>query len=234
MRILALETSSTLGTIAAADGGRLVAEHALDPQVRSARSLAPGIQQLLTDIGWRPKDLEILAVTIGPGSFTGLRVGIATAKTLAYSLQARCVGLTTLEVIAAQYGGTAARLSVVIDAQRGQVFAASFCRREQRWQIDGEPTLLNADDWLASLNLGAAVSGPALAQLASRLPAGMVVADADLWTPRAATVAALAWQRHLDGKYDDLWKLAPLYLRKSAAEEKLDDGRANRGLAPGG
>jgi tRNA threonylcarbamoyladenosine biosynthesis protein TsaB len=222
MRILALETSSTLGTIAVADGGRLVAEHALDPQVRSARSLAPGIQQLLTGVGWRPNNLEMVAVTIGPGSFTGLRVGIATAKTLAYSLQARCVGLTTLEVIAAQYDGNAARLSVAIDAQRGQVFAANFCRQEQHWQIDGEPAVLNADDWLGRLNLGGAVSGPVLVQLASRLPAEVVVADPERWTPQAATVAALAWQRHLDGKYDDVWKLAPLYLRKSAAEEKLE------------
>ncbi len=220
MRILAIETSSASGTIAAADGSRLIAEHPLDPQVRSARSLAPGIRELLAAVDWKVHDIELVAVTIGPGSFTGLRVGIATAKTLAYCLGARSVGITTLEVIAAQYDGEAPRLSVAIDAQRGQVFAAEFLRASSEWQIVGEPRVLNNHDWLGALHHSGAASGPALGKLAGQLPTGVTIAAPEQWNPRAATVAALAWQRHLRGMYDDVWKLAPLYLRQSAAEEK--------------
>ncbi|MEX2138067.1 MAG: tRNA (adenosine(37)-N6)-threonylcarbamoyltransferase complex dimerization subunit type 1 TsaB [Pirellulales bacterium] len=225
MRILALETSGQAGAIAAAEGPRLLAEHVLDRQQRSARSLAPGIRQLLTTIGWRITEIELVAVTVGPGSFTGLRVGVATAKTLAYALGARCVGISTLEVIAAQCRGHFSRLSVAMDAQRGQVFAALFERAESRWQMIASPSVLETDQWLNSLDSEVAVSGPALRKLAQQVPAGVTMVESDEWEPRAATVAALAWSRHLDGAYDDLWKLAPMYLRKSAAEEKWEQKR---------
>ena len=222
MRILALETSGQAGTIAAAEGPRLIDEHALDPHQRSARSLAPGIRELLTAIGWRVTDIELVALTIGPGSFTGLRVGVATAKTLGYALDAPCVGLNTLEVIAAQCRGEFQRLSVVIDAQRGQVFTARFEHDEPGWRIIAGPSVLDTIQWLQELDRETAVSGPALAKLTCQVPAGIpMIAEGD-WQPRAATVAALAWKRHLAGQYDDVWKLTPLYLRKSAAEEKWE------------
>ena len=222
MRILALETSGQAGSIAAADGPRLIAAQALDPEQRSARSLAPGIRRLLTTIGWKMTDIELVAVTVGPGSFTGLRVGVATAKTLAYALSARCVGVSTLEVIAAQCGSDASRLSVAMDAQRGQVFAARFEHIEGGWQMIDRPSVLEISPWLQSLDLPITVSGPALVKLASQIPAGVTMTATDDWRPRAATVAELAWRRHLAGAYDDVWKLTPLYLRKSAAEEKLE------------
>ncbi len=79
MRILALETSGPAGSIAASDGTRLVAAHVLDPEQRSAQSLAPGILGLLSAIGWRATDVDLVAVTIGRWSFSGLRFGVATA-----------------------------------------------------------------------------------------------------------------------------------------------------------
>jgi tRNA threonylcarbamoyladenosine biosynthesis protein TsaB len=222
MRILALETSGQAGSIAAAVGPRLVAAQTLDPEQRSAQSMAPGICRLLTTIGWKMTDLELVAVTVGPGSFTGLRVGVATAKTLAYALGARCVGVNTLEVIAAQCVGDASRLSVAMDAQRGQVFAARFENTADGWRIIAGPSVLDVDPWLKSLDLSMAVSGPALVKLASKVPPGVTIAAEADWQPRAATVAGLAWSRHLTGAYDDVWKLTPVYLRKSAAEEKLE------------
>ena len=222
MRILALETSGTAGSIAAADGPRLVAEHVLDPLQRSAQSLAPGIQRLLAAIGWRVTDIELVAVTLGPGSFTGLRVGVATAKALAYALEARCIGVNTLEVIAAQCREDCSRLSVAMDAQRGQVFAEFFERSEAGWRVIAAPSVLSNDEWLGSLNPDIAASGPALVKLATHLPLGVRMTEAGDWRPRAATVAALASMRQLAGAYDDVWKLAPLYLRKSAAEEKWE------------
>jgi tRNA threonylcarbamoyladenosine biosynthesis protein TsaB len=224
MYILALETSSTAGSIAVAHGAQPIAQRALDPQQRSAKTIAPAIQAILRTVGWKITQIELVAAAIGPGSFTGLRVGVATAKTLAYALNARCVGANTLEVIAAQADVGSPRLSVAMDAQRGQVFAASFeplmAAEPPAWRMTGGPAVLDHAEWRRSLVRGTAVSGPALVQLGELLPAGVTVVRQIDWMPRAATVASLAWQRHLQGAYDDLWRLAPLYLRKSAAEEK--------------
>jgi tRNA threonylcarbamoyladenosine biosynthesis protein TsaB len=226
MHILALETSGAAGSIAAAEGPRLVADLALDVQQRSAKSLAPGIRQVVDAAGWRIREVDLVAVTIGPGSFTGLRVGVATAKALAYALGARCVAVGTLEVIGAQAPGTHQRLAVAMDAGRSQFFAAAFERSageapSTRWTV-ADPSLVDQDRWLADLAAGGAVTGPALTKIRNRLPPGVSVVDAREWNPRADTLAAIAWRRHLAGAYDDVWKLAPLYLRKSAAEEKLD------------
>src|SRR5271163_2151267 len=96
-RILALETSELTGSVAAAADGNVLAELQLDPQQRSAQSLAPAIRALLAQVGWQPADIDLLAVTIGPGSFTGLRVGVATAKVFAYACGAEVLGISTLE-----------------------------------------------------------------------------------------------------------------------------------------
>jgi tRNA threonylcarbamoyladenosine biosynthesis protein TsaB len=221
MHILALETSGKSGSVAVADGPRLVGQLTLNPEQRSAQSLAAGIRELLSSIGWRSSDIELVAVTKGPGSFTGLRVGVVTAKTLAYALSARVIGLNTLEVIAAQAHVAAPRLSVAIDAQRGQVFAATFDLDAQSdWRINGGSRLLDDNEWLGELKPGVAASGPALARLSGRVQGSVALVDERDRAPRADAVAALAWLRHRQGAYDDLWKLAPLYLRKSAAEEK--------------
>jgi tRNA threonylcarbamoyladenosine biosynthesis protein TsaB len=147
---------------------------------------------------------------------------VATAKTLAYALAARCIGLNTLEVIAAQCSDNGPRLSVAMDAQRSQVFAAWFEDRETGRQLIAGPSLLSNDEWLARLDSGVVAHGPALAKLARQVPSSVKITPADEWYPRAATVAALASARQLAGAYDDVWKLAPLYLRKSAAEEKWE------------
>jgi tRNA threonylcarbamoyladenosine biosynthesis protein TsaB len=222
MHILALESSGKWGSVAAAIGPKLVGQRNLNPAQRNAQSLAAGIRALVEGIGWRTADIELVAVTKGPGSFTGLRVGVVTAKTLAYSLGARVIGLDTLEVIAAQARCDLPRLSVAMDAQRGAVFAATFeGGAPGEWQkIDG-PRLLDDEAWLTGLKPGMASSGPALARLASRLPAGITLIDEADRAPRADAVAQLAWVRHMQGAYDDVWTLAPLYMRKSAAEEKL-------------
>ncbi|HUY36962.1 MAG TPA: tRNA (adenosine(37)-N6)-threonylcarbamoyltransferase complex dimerization subunit type 1 TsaB [Pirellulales bacterium] len=222
-RILALETSGMSGSVAALAGDALLSELPLHPDQRSARSLAPGIRDLLLQVGWRASDVELLAVTVGPGSFTGLRVGVTTAKTFAYAVGAKVIGLNTLEVIAAQVPGDlpGETLAVALDAQRGEVFAAMFrrgARDTMEWLI--EAAIVNRGDWLASLPVGCLVSGPVLSQLAGDVPAGRVCVTRELWHPTAAAVGRLAAARFAAGQLDDPWRLVPLYMRRSAAEEK--------------
>jgi tRNA threonylcarbamoyladenosine biosynthesis protein TsaB len=222
LRILAIETSGTAGSLAALHDDNLLAELMLDTASRSARSLAPGIAALLRQVGWRPNEVDVLAVALGPGSFTGLRVGVTTAKTFAYATGAGCVGVGTLEVIAEQAAVSAGGLvTPVIEAQRGDVYTALY-QRTAAGSLDSRqsPVILSADEWLATLADGRLASGPALETLADRLPPNASVALPPQWPPTAATVGRLAYRKHVAGQRDDIWRLTPLYLRRSAAEEK--------------
>ena len=224
MRILALETTEMAGSLAAMHDGKLLAELELDPRQRTAQSLAPGMKTLLAKVAWRPADVELVAVTIGPGSFTGLRLGVTTAKTFAYALGAELLGVDTLETIAAAAPPQVDALAVAVDAQRGQVVAGSFRRQDDGWfRPDATAELIDVESWLAGLRGGTFVSGPVLRKLLDRLPKGVTPVDRQLWRPRASTVARLARRDYEAGRRDDVWTLVPRYSRPSAAEEKLQD-----------
>lgn len=223
-RILALETSGFSGSIALAMGDTLVTQAALPPRQRTAQGLAPLIEQQLQAAGWRPADLQLIAVTQGPGSFTGLRVGIVTAKTLAYATGAAVLGVDTMKVLAhsVEAPNKTPRLSVVLDAQRNQLFVEDFVPDENgHWRVDQATRIVDNDVWLASLTAETKVTGTGLTKLKARIPATTTVVSETLWEPTATAVAALAWREFLGGRRDDLWTIAPNYFRPSAAEEKF-------------
>lgn len=229
MRVLALETTEKIGSLAALGDDNLLAEVELHPQQRSAQSLAPGLRSLLSRVGWRPAEVELVAVTIGPGSFTGLRVGAATAKAFAYAASAEVLGVDTLETIAARAPTDVPALWAAIDAHRGEVVAQSFRRARDGWlQPAGPSALLAVDAWLEGLPAGMAVTGPVLRKLAGRLPARVIALDPQYWAPRAAAVGRLAARLYAAGRRDDLWSLVPRYFRLSAAEERRRHTEASR------
>jgi len=204
------------------EAGRLVASRQLPPDGQSARWLAPAIRDLLEQAGWSAREIQLVAVTAGPGSFTGLRVGIATAKALAYAAGAEVLGVGTLDAIAARCPvTTASRLHVAIDAQRRQVFAAAYQPGDAGWEAAEPVHIVDQDRWLAGLEPGSLVTGPVLRKLAERVPPGVSIAPEACWPPAAETVGALAWCDYEAGRRDDLWQFVPRYHRPSAAEEKL-------------
>jgi len=221
LRILALETTEAIGGVAACDDDNLLLELKLDTNMRSAQSLAPGLKRLLEEVGWRPRDVELVGVTMGPGSFTGLRIGVVTAKTFAYAVEAEILGVDTLEVVAAGLPPEVDSVSVAVDAQRGQVVAGCFQRRQDGHFAAAEPgRLLDVDTWLQDLPNGTWVSGPILGKLSDRLPDTVRPVKPEYWAPSVAQVAMLAARLHGEGKRHDVWKLTPRYSRQSAAEEK--------------
>jgi len=220
IRILALETTVDEGSVAASVDGRLVAEYPLERNHRSAQTLAPTIRQLLDSMAWEPSSVDLVALDIGPGSFTGTRVGVTTAKTFAYAVGAECLAIESLEIVAAQAPSVAAHISVAINAQRRQVFTANFTRDDDGHPVStGAIEILDNDVWLESLTPEVTVTGLALEKLCVQLPPHVIIAPQASWIPRAATIAQLAAKHHAAGHRDDLWKLKPLYLRRSAAEE---------------
>lgn len=225
-RIIAIETSGRHGSVATLWGNinsaDLIAQTVLSNAERTAQSLAPALQKLLADTGWEPRSVELVAVAVGPGSFTGLRIGVTTAKTFAYAVTAEVMGINTLEALAIQAPPSAEPLWTILDAQRQELFAARFiASQDGNLKTDRETAIIAEDRWLSELQAGDRVTGTALSRLAGRLPAGVAVTSEALWQPMAEAVGRVAWRAYQSGQRDDLWKLAPHYYRASAAEEKL-------------
>jgi len=225
VRTLALETSSSTGSIAALEGDVVVAEADLGQVQRTAQSLAPALQSVLRVAKWEPRDVQLIAVTVGPGSFTGLRAGVTTAKVFAYVTRAEVLAINTLDVIAGQADVVSDRLWVVMDAQRQQVFAAQFALSRANGPNPVLATqIIDNDLWIRQLAKGDSVTGTGLTKLAKQVPPGVQVVPKTAWSPQAVTLGRLALARYQAGERSDYWKLAPQYFRKSAAEEKFDQG----------
>jgi len=222
VRILALETSETAGSAAALEGDRLLAQIDLDPKQRSAQSLAGGVRSLWKQVEWKPEDVQLVAVTVGPGSFTGLRVGVTTAKLLAYATGAGVLGVNTLETLAQAVPAEVSEVAVAVDAQRGQVVAQSFGRADSgTFEPLDEQVLADLEPWLAGLAPGRPVAGPLFRKLASSR-SGFDLSGRPCFSASASAewVGRIAWRRYQAGQRDDLWNLLPLYSRLAAAEER--------------
>ncbi len=228
MRILAVDTSLRAGSVALWEDDRLVRQADLPSGESTTRLLAPTIAEQLAAVGWKPRQLDLIAVSQGPGSFTGLRVGVTTAKTLAYAAGAEVIGVHTLEAIAWQAAGRVAGGSAdrpvwaLLDAQRRQLFAACYRLRGQEIPEIVSPTaIVDPVSWLAQFTGPVAITGPGVALLTLPPTGGnVIVVDRSLWAPRATSVGRLGWLHYRAGQRDDLWSLTPRYYRPSAAEEK--------------
>jgi tRNA threonylcarbamoyladenosine biosynthesis protein TsaB len=225
--LLAIESSGRAASVALAtlpDDGepQLCSEVALDPAERTAKVLIPTIHRLLRSAEAKPSDLAAVAVTVGPGSFTGLRIGITAAKTIAFATGAKLVGTSTLDVLAVQAGPLAGgRIWAVIDAQRGDVFAGCYTPEDRTTIGEADRTqLLAGESWVANLATGDCIVGPVAERYADRLPTGIHLAGPQQCLPRARTVATLGYELIGRGFDADPFRLVPRYHRMSAAEEK--------------
>ncbi len=224
MRILALETTETPGSVAVLEKDRVLGELFLPTTRRTTEALHPAIQELLQTVGWKPRDVQLVATCVGPGSFTGLRLGVTTAKSFAYCTGAEVQGLDTLEVIAAQVPETAATQVIwaVVDALRGDVVAGAFRREASGVLVPVEAAkLVPFSRWIAGLKDDSFITGPALERYERPPELRSRVVPKEFWAPRAATVGRLAWEHYRAGRRDDLWTLVPRYARLSYAEEKF-------------
>jgi tRNA threonylcarbamoyladenosine biosynthesis protein TsaB len=177
------------------------------------------VGELLAAEGWSPRELHAVLVSRGPGSYTGLRVGIMSAKTLAYATGCALIGIDTFAAIAIQAGMAFRPVDVLADAQQDNIYVQSF-RRGMIPRAVAELAIRPFTEWLAARNTDAWATGPALVKMRDRLPADMRVVEPEQWDPRPESLLRLGLPRYLAGERDDVWKLEPLYLRPSSAEEK--------------
>jgi tRNA threonylcarbamoyladenosine biosynthesis protein TsaB len=224
-RLLLLETSGRGGFVAVAEGAELRGVRRLDQSRRHARDLAPAAAQLLAGQGWKARDLHGVVVGRGPGSYTGLRVGIMSAKTLAYAADCGLIGVETFAAVAEQAPVAVERVDVLADAQQEKVYVQSFGRDAGRRRPLTALAVRPLSEWLAGRAADAWASGPGLHRWAARLPADVPVVEAALWDPRPESLLRLGLARYTAGERDDPFALEPLYLRPSAAEEQQQGRR---------
>lgn len=218
---LAIETSGRTGSIALLQAGQLLTEELLPADQRTARILIPAIHRLLANAEIVPANVGAVAVATGPGSFTGLRIGVTVAKTLSYAIGCQLVGVNTLDVLAYPLSKVYPnrRIWAVIDAQRSDLFTACYDSPSEFGTND--PTqLMSGDDWLMQLRGGDVVVGHAAARYAVRLPPDVIMADDAYGLPSAATVGIIGSQMLELDTTSDPFQLTPRYHRLSAAEEK--------------
>ncbi len=221
MRVLGIETATPYGSVAIVGSDGLLAEVTALVPMRHLEWLLPAVERALAEAAIARGEVEGLAVSVGPGGFTGLRIAIATAAAWARAAGIPVIGVSTLEALAATVPGPGL-IAPVLDAKRGEVAAALFARDE-----DLALTRLREDTVLPPERLAelippdrpAVLLGDGLARWAEdirrALPAARPASPA-AWVPRAAAVAALGRERLLAGRHDDPYRLAPFYGRGPA------------------
>ena len=223
MLLLAVDTATAACAVALVEDDRVLAEYNLvNPRAHSTQ-LMPFIARCFTASGRDRRELGAIACGIGPGSFTGLRIGLAAVKAMAYALKIPVVGVGTLDAIAAGAAGAAppgALLVPMLDAKRGEVFAATYSAGAQVTppRVVALAALLGELDADRVVPLGDGALGLKPLVQAALGPRARFVAP-ELSLPRGAAVARLALARLAAGQATDPYGLAPLYLRRSEAEE---------------
>jgi tRNA threonylcarbamoyladenosine biosynthesis protein TsaB len=221
-RLLILETSGRVGRVAVALGDQLGPQRVLEASRRHARDLAPAIRELCHECSWRVRDLYGVIVSRGPGSYTGLRVGIMTAKTIAYATGCKLFAIDTFAAIAAAAPTNAATVDVVSDAQQCNLYVQRFERRSGELTALTGLTIQASAEWLRTLPIDVWVTGPGTALVEGQLPAGqpcIAVEDRES-SPQRLLELGLRCMR--EGTADDFWTVEPLYLRPSNAETNWD------------
>jgi len=225
-RGLAVETSGRVGSIAIVDDGKVLSEDTFSHGLQHAAQIICRIDALLKAQQWQPRDLQELYLSIGPGSFTGLRIGVTLVKTLSFVTGARIAAVPTLDVLARNAQPEAQNVIVVLDAKREQIFTARYSREEATGPcVITEPPHLDRLDAMLSRSprpvhlVGEGI--PYHRQFIGDDPQ-VIVTDAELWRARAAVVAELGGAMLREDAATDPQKLSPLYIRKPEAEEKWE------------
>jgi tRNA threonylcarbamoyladenosine biosynthesis protein TsaB len=214
--ILALSTSSRQMGVALLEGERLVASSELLADYPHAAELPDAVKRVLAEGRARLPDLEAVAVDIGPGSFTGLRIGVAFMKALVFRHRLKVLGVPSLDALAANVPFASRLVCPFLDAKQGNVYAALYRMEEAVPARRTDYLLGKPDEILGLITEPVVLLGDGCARfreaVAARLGQKARVAGQDLWLPRAATVGRLAAARLAAGQQDDPATLVPMYL----------------------
>ena len=224
MTILAMDTATMVSSVAVATEERVLAELTAETRFTHSETLVPNIDEVLRFADVKREEISAVAVSLGPGSFTGLRIGLAAAKAIAYALEIPLVGVPTLEVLAAAFPSPGAAVAPLIDAQKGNGYFALYRWTESGLVCEKDVAVASPQEIAAAI---AEEKGPVtlagdfarkLMQKGVELPKNATLAPITHIMPRAALVAARAVVRLRNGEGKSPMELEPIYVRRSEAE----------------
>ena len=220
--LLAIDTSTSWISLGLYDGTFVRYESTWESQFHHTVELAPAIDRLFSQTGSMPQDLTGLAVAIGPGSFTSLRIGLALAKGFSLALNIPMVGIPSLDVVAAAQPLDERPLIAVLHAGRRRLAYATYHVEGSAWRAQGEPKVADARDIVKMIEASTLVCGE-LSQEAraiiGRRWKNAIIAPPERCLRRAGFLAGLGWEHLAAGDYDDPSSLAPIYLSTAAIPE---------------
>ncbi|MBR4905031.1 MAG: tRNA (adenosine(37)-N6)-threonylcarbamoyltransferase complex dimerization subunit type 1 TsaB [Selenomonadaceae bacterium] len=212
MQILGIETATRAASVAVISDGKILAETLCETPQSFSETLMPQVEEVIKISGAFEK-LDAVAVSIGPGSFTGLRIGLATAKALAYAWNIKIIGVPTLQAMS--YNFPNAKVVPMIDAQKNRAYYQRFDDTFYLTDLEIDPI----DEIVAGLKDAAGeflLCGDVLHKIKVPLPPNVKLAPPHLRMPRASSVA---WCAEDLGKVHNVMNLEPFYVRRSEAEE---------------
>jgi len=241
--ILAVETSGRTGSVALAAGEKLLGEREFSGLMRHSSEIFPAICGLLEQFHSKPADIEQVYISVGPGSFTGLRIAVALAKIMHLANKTKIIAVDTMDAIAANVSDYLSKadadihtIATILDAKRGQFYVAAYQlhrsgNRKARFAIGDigyekilPDCLMTAPQFLAEFANDAEpvwLLGEGLLYHKDAFKSGHVAfLPEHYWSPLASKVYVLGRQMSLKGQFADPLTLQPLYLRKPEAEEK--------------
>jgi tRNA threonylcarbamoyladenosine biosynthesis protein TsaB len=221
-KYLLIETSVAQGKVGLAEGQRVLAQTPLNTQHRHNRDLAPAIASLLQSAGCRPGNVTGVIVSSGPGSYTGLRVGVMSAKTFAYAIGCPLIPVQTFWCVARQAPPEVDLVDVIADAQQGQVYVQRFVKDQpgDNWRSTTDLAIEPMKGWIARRESTAWASGPALVTHAKLLSGQNRLVSAEHCFPGLESLLLEALDKGCPLTGNEMLALEPLYLRSSSAEEK--------------
>ena len=234
MKILSIDTSTAVMGVALLTENKIIAETTTNLKTNHSVRLMPTIDQLFSEVQWSPEQIEMIAVAKGPGSYTGVRIGVTTAKTLAWSLNIPIVGVSTLEAMAYNNHHYPGSIAPIIDARRGQVYTGLYTRLEGSWTMLESDRIILLADWLKQLihsNDQILFVGDDVYQ-----HSGMIVnelldqadfADSTFNFPRPSVIGTIALSKLRKGEIDNHYDFNPAYLQLAEAEVKWLEKNSN-------
>jgi tRNA threonylcarbamoyladenosine biosynthesis protein TsaB len=214
--LVAIDTATDQASLALHDGFRVRVEQTWEARRRQTSELSPRLAAAMEQVKLPPKKLSGVAVTEGPGSFTGLRIGMSVAKGLAIAQNLPLIGIPTLDVVAAAQGRDRRRLAAVLQAGRRRIAVAFYRWRFGGWQIEEEPRLATwagLAEELAEPTLFCGEIDREGAEILAQIGDRAVLLSAAQRLRRAGFLAELGWRRMNRGKVDDPSTLTPIYLK---------------------
>ena len=228
MKMLVLESSGLVASVALMEEDKMVCEFTMNHKKTHSQTLLPMVDEMVKITGYDIKELDAIAISKGPGSFTGLRIGSATAKGLSQALDIPVVAVSSLEGLAANLYGTGDIICPIMDARRSQVYTGLFQYEGERLVAKMEDTAIAVAELIDILNKkGEPVIflGDGVPVYEKVLKEGLTVpyrfAPAHMNRQRAGAVGILAVQYYKEGKVETSRDHKPEYLRKSQAEREL-------------